>query len=262
LVAIAQESGAVTEPQTLAPYHVSVVIPVYNESARISRTLSEVLDYLRSRSQRWELIVVDDGSTDGTAELVRRLCGDRPETRVISYPSNRGKGYAVRQGMLAARGEYVLFTDADLSAPIAEAARLLEPLERGYDVVIGSRALKREWIEVHQSPFRETAGKLFNLFLRAATGLSFQDTQCGFKAFRRAAAQRIFPLQSIDGFGFDPEILYLARKLGHRTLEVPVHWAHSEGSKVSPLRDGMRMGWDLLKIRWNDLCGKYSVATK
>ena len=159
--------------------------------------------------------------------------------------------------MLNARGEFLLFTDADLSAPIAEAGRLLEPLRQGYDVAIGSRALRREWIEIHQSGLRENAGKFFNLCLRAATGLPFQDTQCGFKAFRKEAAQRIFALQTIERFGFDPEILFIARRLGYRTIEVPVHWAHSEGTKVRMFRDGLRMAVDLVRIRCNGLRGKY-----
>jgi glycosyltransferase involved in cell wall biosynthesis len=244
----------------LSGIYLSVVIPVYNESARISRSLPQVIEYLRGRPEPCELIVVDDGSTDGTAGRVREILAEVPEARIISYSPNRGKGHAVRQGMLAARGNYVLFSDADLSAPISEARRILEPLDDGYDVVIGSRALKREWIEVHQSRLREAAGKLFNLFLWAITGLPFQDTQCGFKAFRREAAQKIFALQTIDGFGFDPEVLFLARKLGYRTLEIPVHWAHSEGTKVRVLRDGARMAWDLLQIRWNNLRGKYSAS--
>ena len=248
-----------TEPQAVLPYYLSVVIPAYNEGARIPQTLSQVAQYLRTRPERCELIVVDDGSTDGTADLVRELCRDIPEGRIISYPSNHGKGYAVRKGMLEARGKYALFSDADLSAPIAEVERLLQSLEDGYDFAIGSRALKQDWIEVRQSSFRETAGKLFNHFLRAVTGLPFRDTQCGFKAFRREAAQRIFPLQTIEGFGFDPEVLYLARKFGYRGREVPVHWAHSEDTKVRLWRDGLRMASDILRIRWNDLTGRYST---
>lgn len=250
------------EQQASADLYLTVVIPVYNESGRILHTLPQVIGYLRSRPERCELIVVDDGSTDGTAGRARELCRGLPEARIISYLPNRGKGYAVRKGMLEARGEYILFSDADLSAPIAEAERLLAPMKDGYDVVIGSRALKREWIEVHQSRFREAAGMLFNVFLRAITGLPFHDTQCGFKAFRREAARRIFPLQTIDGFGFDPEILYLARKFGYRTLEVPVHWAHSEGTKIHMWRDGVRMACNLAGIRWNDLRGRYSTTWK
>ena len=247
----------------MSSIYLSVVIPVYNESARIPHTLPQVIQYLRGRPERCELIVVDDGSTDDTAERVRELCRDVADARLVSCPPpNRGKGRAVRTGMLEARGEFVLFSDADLSAPISEAQRLLQPMQDGYDVVIGSRALKREWIEVHQSVLRETAGKLFNLFLRAVTGLTFQDTQCGFKVFRREAAQRIFPRQTINGFGFDPEVLFLARKFGYRTLEVPVHWAHSEGTKVRLLRDGMRMAADLVRIRWNELRGRYASSEK
>jgi hypothetical protein len=160
--------------------------------------------------------------------------------------------------MLRARGDYILFTDADLSAPIAELDRLLQPLQNGSDVAFGSRALKREWITVHQSGFRESAGRLFNWALRTITGLPFQDTQCGFKAFRKQAAQHLFAQQTIDRFGFDGEVLYLARKFGYRIVEVPVHWAHSEGSKVRMLRDGLRMAADLLKVRWNDWTGKYA----
>ncbi|MBI4478808.1 MAG: glycosyltransferase family 2 protein [Acidobacteria bacterium] len=245
-------------PVSLTGIYLSVVIPVYNEGERIRKTLPQVIQYLRARPERCELIVVNDGSTDDTADRLRELFEDTMEARVISYTPNRGKGFAVRRGMLEARGEFALFSDADLSAPITEADRLLEPLENGYDVVIGSRALKREWIHEHQSAFRENAGKIFNLVLRVITGLPFKDTQCGFKAFRRLAAQRIFPLQSIPGFGFDPEILYLAKKFGYRTLEVPVHWSHSEGTKVRMARDGLRMASDLIRIRWNDLAGKYS----
>lgn len=236
----------------------SLVIPVYNESSRILSTLRQVLDFLESRPESYEVIVVDDGSTDRTAERVQEFCRDKRRVRVLRYPGNRGKGFAVRTGMLNAQGEYLLLTDADLSAPLAEMDRLLEPLRSGYDVVIGSRALKPEWISIHQSRFRETAGKLFNFCLRRITGLPFRDTQCGFKAFRRQPAQRIFAAQTIPRFGFDAEVLYLARKFGYRALEVPVHWAHSEGTKVRLWRDGARMLCDLLQIRWNDWKEKYS----
>jgi glycosyltransferase involved in cell wall biosynthesis len=236
----------------------SVVIPVYNEEGRISQSLSKVAQYLREQTERCELIVVNDGSVDRTHEVLRETCRDIPEARMISFPANHGKGFAVRSGVLEAEGEYILFSDADLSAPITEAERLLGPLAEEYDVVIGSRALKREWIEVRQSSAREAAGKLFNRFLRTVTGLPFRDTQCGFKAFRREAARRLFRMQTIDGFGFDPEILYLARKLGFRVLEVPVHWAHEEDSKIRLARDGARMAVDVFKIRWNDLRGRYS----
>ena len=241
------------------PPFLSVVVPVFNESARISSSLRQILAYLQARPESYEVIVVDDGSTDGTPDHVQQMVATHPQVRVLRHSANQGKGAAVRTGMLSARGAIALFTDADLSAPIAEAPRLLEPLQQGYDVVIGSRALQRDWIEIHQSRFRETAGKLFNLCLRILTGLNFWDTQCGFKAFRLPAARRLFANQTISGFGFDPEILYLARKFGLRSLEVPVHWAHSEGTKVRLWRDGLRMFFDLLRIRWNDFRGRYSA---
>jgi glycosyltransferase involved in cell wall biosynthesis len=240
------------------PISLSVVIPVYNEIARVPATLRQVVDYLQSRPERSEVLVVDDGSTDATAAVVENYCRQNRAVRLIRLAENRGKGFAVRTGVMNAQGELILFTDADLSAPIAEAARLLAALQNGYDVAIGSRGLKPEWIEVHQSRFRESSGKLFNFCLRAVTGLPFRDTQCGFKAFRREAARRIFPLQTIAGFGFDAELLYIAGKLGCKTLETPVHWAHSEGTKVRMIRDGLRMGADLFTIRWNDLRGRYS----
>ena len=248
--------------QNAAGIQLSIVIPAYNESARIPATLRKVIEYLRAQPEPWELVVVDDGSTDQTAACVEQFSREVPGVRLLRCETNRGKGAAVRTGMLAAQGEFVLFSDADLSAPMSELPQLLEPLRNGYDVAFGSRALKRELIEIHQSPFREAAGQFFNLVLRMITGLPFRDTQCGFKAFRREAAQRIFPQQTIEGFGFDPELLYIARKLDYRSIEVPVRWAHSEGTKVNPLRDGARMASDLLRIRWNDIRGKYSAATR
>lgn len=240
------------------PVFLSVVIPAFNEQQRIGASLREVCAWLKGREHSWEIVVVDDGSSDGTAQAVRELIPAEPSLRLLELSPNRGKGFAVRAGVLAARGEIILFSDADLSAPIEELDRLLAPLQNGFALAFGSRALKREWITVRQSARRELAGKCFNLALRLITGLNYSDTQCGFKAYRREAAQRIFPLQRIAGFGFDPEILFLARKLGFPAVEVPVHWAHREGSKVRVLRDGMRMVLDLARIRWNDLTGKYS----
>jgi dolichyl-phosphate beta-glucosyltransferase len=236
----------------------SVVIPAYNESARIGATLDRVVSYLNLEWRRWELIVVDDGSEDGTADLVRNFLPGDQRIRALAYSPNRGKGFAVRTGMLAAEGDLILFSDADLSAPIEELDKLLPPLATGYQISIGSRALRRELIEVRQSALREYAGQCFNLALRMITGLKFRDTQCGFKLFHRDAAITVFSRQHIHSFGFDPEVLYLAKKIGYETLEVPVRWAHNEGSKVRVLGDGIKMVLDLLKIRLNDLAGKYS----
>lgn len=239
----------------------SVVIPAYNESSRISATIGRVLEYLDTRWKRWEVVIVDDGSSDGTATLVKSLRPADTRLRVISYLPNRGKGFAVRTGMLAAQGDLVLFSDADLSAPIEEVEKLIPPLLGDYQLAIGSRALRRELIEVRQSRMRELAGQSFNLALRVITGLNFHDTQCGFKLFRREAVKPVFERQLINSFGFDPEILFLAAKYGFRTCEVPVRWAHTAGSKVRVLRDGLGMVADLLRIRCNELTGKYPARS-
>ncbi|MBI3896633.1 MAG: glycosyltransferase family 2 protein [Acidobacteria bacterium] len=241
-----------------ATISLSVVIPVYNEAARIPATLRQVLECLERRKESYEVVVVDDGSMDDTVALVEQMCRESSPVRLLRNPGNCGKGYAIRNGMLQARGEYLLFTDADLSAPITEMDRLLEPLQSGYDVVIGSRVLQPEWVHPRQSPMREAAGRLFNVCVRGITSLDFQDTQCGCKAFRREATQAIFSRQKISGFGFDVEVLYLARKFGYRTLEVPIHWSNDTRTKVHPFRDGPRMFLDLLRIRRNDWSGKYN----
>ena len=239
----------------------SVVIPAYNESSRMVPTLEKVLAFLQTHAGSYELLVVDDGSTDQTVPLVEAFCRQAGGVRLLRNRENSGKGVAVRGGILSARSEYILFTDADLSAPIAEAERLLPYLEAGYDIVIGSRAMKPEWITPRQPWYRQRAGQIFNLCIRALTGLPFRDTQCGFKLFRREAARAIFTAQRISGFGFDVETLYLARKFGLRSLEVPVHWGHSPSSKVRLLRDSARMFIDLLRIRWNDWRGRYSPSS-
>ncbi len=242
------------------PVICSLVIPVYNEQARITRTLIDVLQYLGSRPESWELIVVDDSSTDQTAAIVEQACQGIPSFRLLRNGKNSGKGISVRHGLLAATGDLLFFSDADLSAPIAELPRLLEPLLEGADVVIGSRALRPEWISPRQSGLRQAAGRSFNRVLRLVTGLPFRDTQCGFKGFRRAPARAILPLLTISGFGFDVELLYLAKKFGYRSLEVPVHWGHVDGSKVRVVRDGIEMLIDLVRIRWNDLRSRYNPS--
>jgi glycosyltransferase involved in cell wall biosynthesis len=236
----------------------SIVIPAYNEAKRISRTLEALQKYLECTNWTSEVIVVNDGSSDETAAIVESYRGQWAVLRLIENDGNQGKGFSVRNGALGAQGDVVLFTDADLSAPITEAPKLIDPIASGEcDVTIGSRAVDRSLIGVHQSPFRETSGRIFNVFVQGLIGLPFKDTQCGFKAFRRSAAGPVFERQTIMGFGFDPEILYIAKKRGLRLREIPVRWDHVEGTTVRFLRDSCRMFLDLLRIRWNDLCGKY-----
>ena len=238
------------------------MIPAYNESARIRPTLDEALRYTKEQNWDAEILVVDDGSTDDTAVIVREYGKRHARVVLVENPGNRGKGYSVRNGMLHARGEICLFTDADLSSPMTEAPKLFEAIGRGADIAIGSRWLRTELQTERQPLYRQAFGRIFNVALRAILGLSFADTQCGFKAFRREAAQRIFPLQKIERWGFDPEILFLARRAGLRVEEVPVVWAHSEGTRLHPLRDGIRMFGEVLRIRWNAMTGKYAAAGK
>jgi dolichyl-phosphate beta-glucosyltransferase len=237
------------------------VIPAYNESVRIRPTLDALLRY--TQEQKWdaEILVVNDGSTDNTAQIVREYNQSHPQILLLENPGNRGKGYSVRNGMLHARGDICLFTDADLSSPIEEAEKLFDAIGRGADIAIGSRWLRVELQTERQPLYRQLFGRIFNLALRVILGLRFADTQCGFKAFRREAAQRIFPLQKIERWGWDPEILFLARRAGLRVEEVPVLWAHSEGTRLHPLRDGLRMFLEVLRIRWNAVAGDYTAAT-
>jgi glycosyltransferase involved in cell wall biosynthesis len=241
----------------------SIVVPAFNEERRLPKTLQSIRAYLRSRSIRAEVLVVDDGSTDATAKVVELSRAEFPELRLLSNDRNRGKGFSVRHGMLEARGEIAMFTDADLSAPMEEADKLLAALRDGtYDVAIGSRAVDRSLIEVRQSAFRERAGIFFNQIVRRITGLPFQDTQCGFKAFHREKARVIFEQQRTEGFGFDPEILFLAQRRGLRVAEVPVRWAHDPATKVRMFTDSLRMFLDLVAIRWHDLMGRYDPGRR
>jgi glycosyltransferase involved in cell wall biosynthesis len=202
------------------------------------------------------VLVVDDGSKDGTAAVAEYFRIKIPTLRVVSNGVNRGKGYSVRHGMQEARGRVALFTDADLSAPIEEAGKLIDALET-HDVVIGSRAMDRSLISVHESPFREFAGIVFNKIVRLILWLPFVDTQCGFKAFRRETCGILFEQQRIERFGFDPELLYLARHHGLHTVEIPVRWGHSPATKVNMMRDSLQMFMDVFTIRWNALKGRY-----
>ena len=236
----------------------SFVIPAYNESSRIRPTLDALLRYTQEQSWDVEILVVNDGSTDDTAQVVREYGKQHPQILLVENPGNRGKGYSVRNGMLHARGDVCLFTDADLSSPMTEAPKLFAAIAQGADIAIGSRWLRTELQTERQPLYRQAFGRIFNLALRIILGLRFADTQCGFKAFRRDAAQQIFPLQKIERWGFDPEILFLARRAGLKTEEVPVVWAHSEGTRLNPLRDGLRMFVEVLRIRWYSIAGEYS----
>jgi len=240
----------------------SIVIPSYNEELRLPATLERLAEYLSTLGGQSEVLVVDDGSTDGTAAVAESFRGRIPEIRVLSNGTNRGKGYSVRHGMLEARGDVVLFTDADLSAPIEEADKLFGALKNGYDVAIGSRAMDRSLISTHESLFREFAGIIFNKIVRTILRLPFVDTQCGFKAFRRERCHIIFEQQRIEGFGFDPELLYLARHHGLKSIEIPVRWGHSPATKVSMLRDSVTMFVDIFVIRWNALRGRYGRSKR
>ncbi len=205
-----------------------------------------------------EILVIDDGSSDDTAKVAEQFAADKPYIRVLRNPGNRGKGYSIRHGMLASTGEWVLFTDADLSAPIEEVEKLLNSVkETQATVAIGSRALDRSLIGTHQSWFRENAGRLFNLLMRVFVGLPFWDTQCGFKLFSQKAATDVFSRQRIDGFGFDVEALFIAQHLGYQIVEVPVKWNHVDGTKLNFLSDSLKMFLDLLIVRWNSLLGRY-----
>jgi glycosyltransferase involved in cell wall biosynthesis len=236
----------------------SIVIPAYNEAARISSALQSVLACIREHNWPAELVVVNDGSRDATAELVRAAAQNAPEIRLLENPGNRGKGYSVRNGLLHSFGEIVMFTDADLSAPIEEAERLFEAIAQGADIAIGSRWLERQRQTIRQPLYRQFFGRCFNGVTRAVMRLPFADTQCGFKAFTREAAQTIFQLQTIERWGFDPEILFIALKRGYKIAEVPVSWAHDERSRISYLKDGLRMLQDIAIVRWNALLGRYS----
>ncbi len=237
-------------------FELSIVIPAYNEGLRLPATLERIAAYVLASGRSTEVIVVNDGSTDQTANAAAAFGDTIGSLCVISNETNRGKGYSVRRGMMGARGRIVLFTDADLSAPIEEADKLLAALET-HDVAIGSRALDRSLIAVHESAFREFAGIIFNKIVRIILRLPFVDTQCGFKAFRREPCATIFEQQRIERFGFDPELLYLARHHGLSAAEIPVRWAHSPATKVNMLRDSIQMFMDVFTIRWNALLGRY-----
>jgi glycosyltransferase involved in cell wall biosynthesis len=235
----------------------SIVIPAYNESHRIPATLAEVVRVIRERGWNAEVVVVNDGSTDATAAVVKSFAVNAPEVRLQENSANRGKGYSVRAGLLAAQGDVVMFTDADLSAPMEEAELLFAAIDEGADIAIGSRWLERDRQTQRQPLYRQLFGRCFNGVTRFVMGLKFADTQCGFKAFTRQAAQTVFQLQTIERWGFDPEILFIALKRGFWIVEVPVTWGHDERSRMSYLRDGLQMLKEIAIVRWNAFRGLY-----
>jgi len=238
----------------------SIVIPAFNESARIEATLERVMECVETQGWDAEVLVVDDGSRDRTAAIVEQWMYRFPRLHLVKNPGNRGKGYSVRNGLLQAAGDIVMFTDADLSAPMEEANRLIAAIDGGADVAIGSRWMERARQTIHQPLYRQFFGRCFNWITRTVMGLPFKDTQCGFKAFKRPAAQVIFRLQTIERWGFDPELLFIARKLKYRIEEVPVTWGHDERSRMSYLKDGMKMLEEMAVIRYNSIAGQYDRA--
>jgi glycosyltransferase involved in cell wall biosynthesis len=243
--------------ERMASPRLSIVIPAYNESARIELTLERVMSCVERQGWDAEVLVVDDGSKDATPQIVQRWMERYARLHLIQNQGNRGKGFSVRNGLLQAAGDVVMFTDADLSAPMEEAELLLAAIDDGADVAIGSRWMDRTRQTIHQPLYRRFFGRCFNWVTRTIMGLPFKDTQCGFKAFKRPAAQVIFRLQRIERWGFDPEILFIARKLGYDIREVPVTWGHDERSRMSYLRDGMKMLEEMAIIRSNSLAGRY-----
>lgn len=237
---------------------ISIIVPAYNEQSRLPDTLRRISSYLQGTDWVFhEILVVDDGSTDNTAAVADQIARESPNIRVLRNPGNRGKGYSVRRGMLEAAAEWKLFSDADLSTPVEELDKLWCAVARGKDeIAIGSRAIDRSLIGIHQPGYRETMGRFFNGVMRAATGLPIADTQCGFKLFRADVAQEVFSRQRLERFGFDAEILYIAFHRGYTIAEVPVRWNHVEGSKVGMLT-GLHAFAELAEIRANSLLGRY-----
>lgn len=246
-------------------FPLSIIIPAYNEGERLGESLKTIVAYLKNTDTRAEIIVVDDGSSDNTAKIAENIFAQTPEqeSQVIRYAENRGKGFAVKIGLEAARGEIGLFSDADLSTPIEEITKLVEPIRANQaDVTFGSRALDRALIGTRQPWRREQGGKVFNLLVRSLTGLPFWDTQCGFKAFRMSVFRPLLSVMQIDRFGFDVEFLYVANLAGLRLKEIAARWNHCEGTKVSVLRDSRRMFGEVRQIRSNAKRGVYDSAIR
>ena len=237
----------------------SIVIPAYNEESRIAPTVRDIIDYCRNRAGTFEVILVDDGSQDGTTSVGRQLCGEYPELRLIRLAANHGKGYAVRAGMVNAIGRLILFTDADGATPIREIERLESALAAGADVAVGSRALRATGVEVRAKLYRHVIGRTFHFLVEQLADGGVKDTQCGFKLFHARAAQDLFSRMRMNGFSFDVEVLVMARRRGYRIAEVPVNWTHQPGSKVRLTLDSFRMAADLVRIRAHCLSGEYEI---
>ncbi len=238
--------------------YLSIVIPAYNEEKRIGSTLEEIMGYLKTKDYKSEIIVVVDGSTDSTREVIRKFEKMDFGVRAIENEISKGKGYSVRRGMLETKGKFALFSDADLSTPIREVEKLIQWLEKDYDVAIGSRSLEDSQVEIHQSFLRESMGKIFNKIMSLIVFTGLKDTQCGFKCFKRHVVNKVFRKQEITGFAFDVEIILIAMQNGFRIKEVPVRWLNSPYSKVSIMRDPVIMLYDLFKIRFNGFTKRYN----
>ena len=237
--------------------YLSLIIPAYNEERRLKDSLSKIIRYFSVKEYKFEIIIVDDGSGDTTNDVVKSYMQLYPNLHLIRNEQNRGKGYSVKTGVMNSVGKYIFFSDADLSAPIEEIECLLRYLEDGIDIVIGSRALDDSKILVKQGWFRNRLGKMFGILVRSLVVPGIMDSQCGFKGFKGEAAKKVFSLQQINGFSFDAEILFIARKYGFIINEIPVQWANSDGSKLNPFFDSTKMLFEVFKIKWNDLRGIY-----
>ena len=238
--------------------YLSIVIPAYNEEKRIGKTLEEITGYLKTKDYKSEIIIIIDGSTDSTREVIRKFEKIDYRIKTTENEISKGKGYSVRRGMLETKGKFALFTDADLSTPIREVEKLIQWLGKGYDVAIGSRGLKDSQVEIHQSLLRESMGKIFNKIMGLIVFTGFKDTQCGFKCFKRHVVNKVFRKQEISGFAFDVEIILIAMQQGFRIKEVPVRWLNSPYSKVSIMKDPILMLYDLFRIKFNNFTKKYS----
>jgi len=242
-------------------FDLSVVIPVYNEEKRVKKTLEEVFVYLRAKKMKAEIIVVDDGSQDKTLQVVggfKKVSTAKQNLRILKHGVNKGKGAAVKTGALAAGGKVVLYMDADNATPLAEYEKFKADLKKGVDVIVGSRAVDRKQVKVHQPLYREIIGRVGNIIIQLLLVPGIGDTQCGFKAFSQKCAKTIFPLQTIDRFGFDVEILYLCRKYRFSMVEKSVIWRDDPNTRVNAVRDSIRTFTELFIIRWNSFRGRYS----